>query len=84
MQSNSLYNCNLFYCNALLFDEFCKVWFDILDKYACEVDVSGRNQYQKRDIAFLSERVFDIIVRHLKKIGFKTCEHPILAIHFEA
>jgi len=84
MQSNSLYNCNLFYCNALLFDEFCKVWFDILDKYAYEVDVSGRNQYQKRDIAFLSERVFDIIVRHLKKIGFKTCELPILAIHFEA
>ena len=81
MSSFNLYACNLFICSNAAFNAICNVWFDVLQKYANEKGViDGRTEYQTRDIAFLSERVFDIIIRHMKNLGYKVGELPILFV----
>ena len=82
MESSSLYSCNLLYCESNIFDNFCKIWFDILTHYSKEVDPCGRTVYQTRDVAFLSERVFDVLIRNLKRVDYKILELPILFIEF--
>lgn len=76
MNSTVLYGTNMLICKKDFFDVFCRVWFDILDCCAKKLDPAGRNTYQTRDIGFLSERVFDILVRHLKRNGYGVCELP--------
>jgi hypothetical protein len=76
MDSTSLYATNMLVCRKALFDVFCRVWFDILGCCAGRLDPAGRNAYQARDIAFLSERVFDILVRHMQRLGYRVCELP--------
>jgi len=82
MNSKQLYTSNIFITNSQNFNNICTVWFDILEKCSKNINISNRNNYQKRDIAFLSERVFDILIRHLKKLDYKICELPILHIDF--
>jgi len=82
MNSKELYTSNIFITHSEIFDSMCKVWFDVLEKCSEDIDISGRSDYQKRDIAFLSERVFDILIRHLKKLEYKIHELPILHIDF--
>lgn len=81
MGSFNLYACNLFICSGAAFNTICTIWFDVLQKYANEKGIiSGRTEYQTRDIAFLSERVFDVIIRHMKDLGYKVGELPILFV----
>ena len=82
LNSKSLYASNIFFCKKEYFEVICSVWFDVFDEYRNEVDVSNRSPYQQRDIAFLSERIFDIIVRHLKILGCNVCELPVLHVDF--
>ena len=82
MNSKELYTSNIFITHSQIFDDICKIWFDILEKCSLVNDVRNRSHYQTRDIAFLSERVFDILIRHLKKLDYKICELPILHIDF--
>ena len=82
MNSKELYTSNIFITHSQIFDDICKIWFDILEKCSLVNDVGNRSHYQTRDIAFLSERVFDILIRHLKKLDYKICELPILHIDF--
>lgn len=76
MNATELYATNMIVCRKELFDIFCRVWFDILECCAGRIEPAGRSAYQARDIAFLSERVFDTLVRHLKLSGFRVCELP--------
>jgi len=76
MSDTSLYSTNMLICGGELFDAFCRVWFDILEGCAEKLDPAGRNTYQTRDIAFLSERVFDTLIRHLKRLGYRIAELP--------
>ena len=82
MNSKELYTSNIFITHNIIFDEICKIWFYILDECGVVNDISNRSPYQTRDIAFLSERVFDILIRHLKRLDYKICELPILHIDF--
>jgi hypothetical protein len=82
MSSNRLYTSNIFITHSVIFDDICKVWFDILEKSTKNNNILNRRDYQKRDIAFLSERVFDILMRHLKSLNYKICELPLLHIDF--
>jgi hypothetical protein len=82
MDSKTLYTSNIFITNSKIFYDICEVWFDILEKCSIDISVDNRTSYQKRDIAFLSERVFDIIIRHLKRLDYKILELPILHIDF--
>ena len=82
MNSRQLYTSNILITKSDIFDNICEVWFDILDKYRIEINIENRNNYQTRDVAFLSERVFDIIIRHLKSVNYKILELPILHINF--
>lgn len=76
MNARTLYAANMMVCRKELFDVFCRVWFDILSCCADKLEPAGRNAYQTRDIGFLSERVFDTLVRHLKRLGGRVCELP--------
>ncbi len=80
MSSTELYATNMLVCKKEFFDVFCRVWFVILSCCARKLDPAGRNAYQTRDIAFLSERVFDILIRHLKGLGYRVCELPIVFV----
>lgn len=82
MNSKELYTSNIFITHSQIFNDICLIWFDILEKCSLVIDISSRNNYQKRDIAFLSERVFDILIRHLKRGEYKICELPILHVDF--
>ena len=82
MNSKSLYTSNIFITHSKIFNNICIIWFDILEKCSQHIDITNRSHYQKRDIAFLSERVFDILVRHLKSLDYKILELPILHIDF--
>ena len=82
MDSRELFTSNVFITNSELFNNLCTVWFDILEKCSHKINVENRSNYQKRDIAFLSERVFDILIRHLKKLNYKILELPIIHIDF--
>ncbi len=74
INSKELYATNMFVCKKELFDVFCRVWFNILECCAKKLNPAGRNGYQIRDVAFLSERVFDTLVRHLKRRGYRVGE----------
>jgi hypothetical protein len=67
-----------------LFDELCEFWFDVLKKFeAAHPEPVASNEMQSRDIAFLSERVFDIWVKKKIAEGVKTSYVPIYNIQFE-
>lgn len=76
INSKELYATNMLICTGEFFDVFSRVWFEILESCAKRLNPNGRNSYQIRDIAFLSERVFDTLIRHLKRQGYSVCELP--------
>ena len=49
---------NMFVMKKVLFNEWCSFIFPILFKLEETIDVEGRDNYQKRAICFLEERIF--------------------------
>ena len=49
---------NMFVMRRNLFEEWCSFIFPVLFKLEEVIDVSGRDNYQKRAICFLEERIF--------------------------
>jgi len=58
------YSCNMFVMKTELFDEYCNFAFPILDRLDGRINTDGRDNYQKRAMAFLSERLFSFWVFH--------------------
>lgn len=71
-----LYGNNMFVMPWAEFDELCRFWFDCL--FGLERELGTRSVgYQRRVLAFLSERIFDIHIRWLRDSGRRTAEYPI-------
>lgn len=72
-----LYSNNLFVTSWELFRELCEHWFSNLEPFAKNVRPRDISDYQRRDIAFLSERIFDAWVRVRQQMGTEIVELPV-------
>ncbi len=64
MQSDSLSLFNMFVMPKPLMDEYCEWLFGILFEAEKKIDLSGRDAYQSRVFGFLSERLFNVWLKH--------------------
>lgn len=55
---------NMFIMSKKDMDNYCEWLFDILFKLEKQIDVSNRDEYQKRVFGFISERLFNIWLNH--------------------
>ncbi len=77
---NFLFANNMFVVSWDLFSELCGFWFEILGAVVGKIPERDASAYQRRDVAFLSERVFDAWVRFRKSLGSEVLELPILFV----
>ncbi len=76
-----LYACNLFVLSWPDFDALCAFWFALLEDFAATTPwPRGQGAYQDRDVAFLSERLFDAWIRHRQANGLALLELPIFFV----
>jgi SAM-dependent methyltransferase len=75
---------NLFILSWAMFSELCGFWFDLLGSFAAKFPNAPSDAYQQRDVAFLSERVFDAWIRYRQKCGSEIVQLPILFVTEEA
>lgn len=66
-KAHSSYMCNMFLLKKEYFDSYCKFLFDILQKHEDKYDCKEYDTYAYRVSGFLSERLFDVYIRYLKK-----------------
>ncbi|MET4574916.1 DUF4422 domain-containing protein [Ottowia thiooxydans] len=78
--SKAFYANNLFVTHWEHFDELCSIWFDVLGIFDEKVPARVEDSYQRRDISFLSERIFDAWVRYRVSQGTRLVTLPILEI----
>lgn len=71
MDSTRLFASNLIIGRAPLVQYIFDIIFDVLEFSAASNNVESRTKYQTRDIAFLSERIFDVVIRFLISHGFR-------------
>ena len=77
------YGNNMFLMRWADFDRLCRFWFDCL--FALDRQLADRPAgYQRRVLAFLSERLFDIHVRWLRDSGRRVIEYPLFFLEAEA
>ena len=62
--AHSAYLCNMFIAKANVIREYCDWLFDILFTLEKKIDLSDRDDYQKRVFGFLSERLFTVWLEH--------------------
>lgn len=61
MQNSKLMNfCNMLVARKEVYDEYCGWLFDILFEVQKHIDISDRDDYQKRVFGFLSERLIKV------------------------
>lgn len=79
MQHDNFAPMNMFIMKRELFEEWCNFIFPILFKLEELIDITGRDNYQKRAICFLEERIFGFWC-WLKKIeqNMKVVELPVV------
>ena len=70
-QSQLTSPCNLFIMKKKMFEEYCEFIFPILFELEKQVDLTGRDLYQKRALAFLSERLTSLFIYCKVKQGYK-------------
>ena len=54
---NTLFSCNMFLMKKELFFEYCSVIYPLLSRIAANINIEGRDNYQKRAVCFLAERI---------------------------
>ena len=64
--------CNLFIMKKKMFEEYCEFIFPILFELEKMIDTSTYDGYQKRQIAFLSERLTSLFLFSKKQQGYKS------------
>ncbi len=57
ISGNTLFSCNMFLMKRELFFEYCETLFPLISRIAASVDLKGRDNYQKRAVCFLAERL---------------------------
>lgn len=65
MNSTELYGSNLIIGRTDLIEYIFEIVFDCLESLGSINNVENRTKYQTRDLAFLSERIFDTVIRFL-------------------
>ncbi len=74
---------NMFVMPWFDFERLCRFWFDCL--FGLDAKISRRPAgYQRRVLAFLSERIFDIHVRWLRDSGRRVVEYPLFFLEESA
>lgn len=68
------YQCNMFICKKELINKYCEWLFNILFELEKRIDISDRNNYQKRVYGFLSERLLAVWILKNK---LQVCEIPL-------
>lgn len=70
-KTNKLYLCNMFISRKSFLDNYCTWLFNILFRLEQEIDITKRDDYQKRIFGFLSERLFNVYLHHNCKLKLK-------------
>ena len=70
-QSQLTSPCNLFIMKKKMFEEYCEFIFPIIFELEKQVDLTGRDLYQKRALAFLSERLTSLFIYCKVQQGYK-------------
>lgn len=63
INSDNFYLANMIYASKEVFDAYSKWLFDILFEVEKRIDLTGRDDYQKRALGFLSERLLKVWVK---------------------
>lgn len=71
-QSQLTSPCNLFIMKKKMFEEYCEFIFPILFELEKMIDTSTYDGYQKRQLAFLSERLTSLFLFSKKNQGYKS------------
>jgi SAM-dependent methyltransferase len=80
---DGFYGNNMFVMPWADFDALCRYWFDCL--FALDREIADKPAgYQRRVLAFLSERLFDIYVRWLCDRGRRVVEYPLFFLEPDA
>ncbi len=83
VSDNGFYGNNMFVMPWADFDALCRYWFDCL--FALDVEIAHRpDGYQRRVLAFLSERLLDIYIRWLCDAGRRVVEYPLFFLETAA
>ena len=64
-------SCNMFVMKKKIFEEYCNFVFPILFDLEQKINLEGRDLYQKRCLAFLSERLTSLFIYSKKNQGYK-------------
>ena len=71
-KQNSLTSpCNMFIMKKKIFEDYCKFIFPILFELEKQVDLTGYDNYQKRQISFLAERLTSLFIYSKKNQGYR-------------
>ena len=63
--------CNMFVMKKKIFEEYCEFIFPILFELEKQVDLTGYDNYQKRQLSFLAERLTSLFLYVKKQQGYK-------------
>ena len=64
--------CNLFIMKKKMFEEYCNFVFPILFDLEQKINLEGRDGYQRRALAFISERLTSLFIYSKKQQGYKS------------
>lgn len=81
-RKNTLYANNMFITNWENFDELCDLWFSLLPRIEADIPVNTGTRYQKRDMSFLAERLFDVWLQHKRSMGVSVIETGLYFLEF--
>jgi len=57
LSGNTLFSCNMFLMKKELFMNYCETLFPLLNRISASINVEGRDNYQKRAVCFIAERM---------------------------
>ena len=81
-KQNSLTSpCNMFIMKKKIFEEYCEFIFPMLFDLEKQVDLTGYDNYQKRQISFLAERLTSLFIYSKKNQGYRV--KSIEPLYFE-
>lgn len=63
--------CNMFIMKKKIFEEYCEFIFPILFELEKQVDLTGYDNYQKRQLSFLAERLTSLFLYVKRQQGYK-------------
>ena len=81
-KQNSLTSpCNMFIMKKKIFEDYCKFIFPMLFELEKQVDLTGYDNYQKRQLSFLAERLTSLFIYSKKNQGYRV--KSIEPLYFE-